>query len=107
MLPEFDLSLLPGVWWDLRDLPEEVAGSEVSAEALVAELRREIAAGHRLNGVAVEAIAVRKHLKDTIFWLPTERQWANVHLTWSVETQPQWPRAELHAEWSDVVRDFH
>jgi hypothetical protein len=92
--PSFDIDLLPGVW---------SAVDEAIAADLTVELRRESPPGHALDGDAVEPIATRGHLKETVWWLPERQLWACVHLTGRTETDPQWPACEVVADWAAVV----
>ena len=96
-LPHFDLAQLPGDWWEVA--PDD-------AKNLEAELRREVPRGHSLHHVTVQAVAVRRHLKDVVFWLPTLQQWAYVHLTGRVEKDPRWPVTVCTSEWDEVVAQF-
>jgi hypothetical protein len=96
-LPHFDLTHLPGEWC-------EVGSSE--ATQLEEQLRREVPEGHLLYKVAVRAVAVRRQLKDVVFWLPAVQQWAYVHLTGHTEQDPRWPSAVCTPEWDQVVAQF-
>lgn len=96
-VPNFDVTDLPGEWW---------ATSGDSATALEKGLLAQVTAGHPLHGVPVRAVAVRRHLKDVVFWVPSTRQWALVHLTGRLETHPRWPSAALLTDWSDVVAEL-
>ncbi len=59
---------------------------------LEAQLSREIAPGHVLEGVEVRLIARRQDTDDALFILADGRV-AEVHLTWrrTRETDPHWP----------------
>lgn len=95
-VPPFDLSLLHNDW------------SEVDAMQdadLEAELVREVPEKHVLRGRQATAIAVRRHRKDVIYWLPDDRIWAWVHLTWTTETDPKWPRTVTAAEWESLAAE--
>lgn len=96
-VPPFDLARLPGEWW-------EVESSD--AAEIEHALRRELSDGHLLHGVNVRAIAVRRHLKDVVFWLPAVRQWAYVHLTGRGESDPQWPSVFCAPDWDAVVAEL-
>ena len=87
---------------DLSEAWQDVRGT-ATGERLRVELEREVPVGHVLRGARVVPVAVRRHLKDTIYWLPDEAAWAVVHLTWAVETDPRWPAAVRLERWSDVV----
>ena len=63
------------------------------------ELDREMPEGHVLVGRSLTAVAVRRHLKDAVFWLPETGEWALVHLTRRVEKDPRWPSALVTADW--------
>jgi len=41
------------------------------------------------KGGRVTCLAVRRHVKATIFWLPETSGWAHIHLTYRVETDPR------------------
>ncbi|MFZ2502752.1 MAG: hypothetical protein WAW88_08800 [Nocardioides sp.] len=98
VVPVLDLSDLPGEWWTVR--------GSVDAAELERELARELAVGHVLRGVRVEAVAVKRHLKDVVFWLPESGQWAWVHLTHAVETDPRWPIPIITSNWADLVGEM-
>lgn len=72
-----------------------------SAEALEAELARELHPGHRLHGrPGLRALARRADRDDVLF--ANETLAAVVHLTWAKETDPAWPSADLYpslGEW--------
>ena len=72
-------------------------------EGLRTELDRELPFGHILYGARVHSVAVRQHLKETIWWLPDDATWALVHLTWKAETDPRWPMAVRLNSWREVV----
>ena len=64
--------------------------------SLAAELAREISARHILFGVPVKAIARRVDCDDVLFeLLDGSLRVAVVHLTYAVETDPQWPHTEM------------
>ena len=66
----------------------------IPATAFVDELRREITGGHLLHGRAVTAIARRRDRDDVAFLVDGSRL-CIVHLTWNVETSPEWPAARF------------
>lgn len=90
-----DPSSLPGDWRDLRGRPE--------ADQYARTLAEEAPSTHLLSGQVVQAIAAKKNMKDVVFWLPEKQQWALVHLTGRVETDPRWPTAMLTRHWSVVI----
>jgi hypothetical protein len=96
-MPESDLKALSGDWWP-------VSGED--ATQLEQELARETPEGHALRDVTVQALAVKRQLKDVVFWVPATEQWALVHLTRSVETDPSWPATFLTDDWDQVVAEF-
>jgi hypothetical protein len=96
-VPDHDMALLPGEWRKVQ--PPEAAELEQ-------ELRREVPQGHVLHGVRVHAVAVRRHLKDVVFWVPTSKQWALVHLTGRPEDDPHWPSTFCARRWEDVSAEL-
>lgn len=64
------------------------------------------AEGHVLLGARVIAVAVKRHLKEVVYWLPESGQWAWVHLTYAVEANPHWPSAVIVSEWSELVEQM-
>jgi len=74
-------------WWPVP--PEQDAGT-------VAELHREMPAGHVLFGRSVLAVGRRQDCDDVLFYLgDTTPQFAVVHLTYARETRPEWPNTTL------------
>lgn len=66
-----------------------------SPENLEAELARELLPGHRLHGrQGLRALARRADREDVLF--ANETLAAVVHLTWSKETDPRWPSADIY-----------
>jgi hypothetical protein len=95
VLPDdFDPTSLSSAW-------SVVHGGDASV--LEGELARELSLQHVLHGRTATAVAVHERRKESIFWLPVSRLWAIVHLTWSEETDPRWPSAELCDCWASVV----
>lgn len=67
-----------------------------NSSTLVDELQRELSIGHQLFRVPVAAIARRYDRDDVLFsLLDGSSQVALVHMTWSVESSPNYPRTEL------------
>jgi hypothetical protein len=97
-VPRYDVDLLPEEW-------TEVAGSTDALE-LERELTHEIPEGHLLSGRTVKAVAVRKHRKDVLYWLPEDQQWAWVHLTWTVERDTRWPVTVVADDWPAIVAEL-
>ena len=75
---------------------------------LVKELQRELPPGHVLHGIPVSVIARRQDSDDVLFALNdgTGRV-AAVHLTWSVESDPEWPQTSVYPgleSWYETMR---
>ena len=62
--------------------------------------------GHLRRGRHVTAVAVRRNLKDTVFWLPETSKWAHVHLSQHVETDPRRPSAFVAGDWHALVDEL-
>lgn len=74
------------------------------ATPLEAELHRELSRDHELYGRALRAIARRERRDDVLFASADGRGpifW--VHLTWAVETNPQWPWTETYRDLDDFA----
>jgi len=73
------------------------------------ELRRELPSGHVLLGIDAVAIARREDRDDFLFIIEhPEYKYAQVHLTWSVETNPIWPSTNLFEtviDWKQEIID--
>jgi hypothetical protein len=85
--------------------PWRPVGTE--AEELVAELQREMGAGHPLAGIAAVPVARRDDRDDVLFELPDrEPRYVLVHLTWSGrrEIDARWPHTEFFQDWEDWLR---
>lgn len=66
-------------------------------EGTIAELRREIPAGHILNGRSIQTVGRRQDCDDVLFYLGESKpQFAVVHLTYQKETNPGWPNTWLY-----------
>lgn len=92
--PIFNFAMLSDHWTAL---------GAADAQCFEVELAREVADGHPLFGKQVRAVAVRELKKEVVFWLPGERRWAWVHLTWTKETSPNWPWVDVHDTWVSLV----
>ena len=90
---------------DLSDLWFVVIDTEQGLE-LEQELRREAPDGHVLRGREVRAIAMRKLMKEVLYWLPAEERWAVVHLTWYAETNPSFPTTVMCNSWHEVLAEL-
>lgn len=64
-------------------------------ERLNAELSREVPDGHVLYGRSASVLGRLSCSDDYLFWIGDGRV-AQVHLTWTVETQPKWPETTIH-----------
>ena len=75
------------------------------APKFVAELHRELCAGHVLFGRSVAAVGRRQDCDDILFYLgDTAPRFAVVHLTQQRETRPEWPKTSLFdslAAWTE------
>lgn len=74
--------------------------------AFEAELRKEIGAGHLLEGVRTLAVGKSAANDDVLFQLfDTEYEYALVHLTWNGkrEGQNNWPYTQLYKTWDDFL----
>lgn len=96
-VPDFDVTVLPGEW-------RAVSGD--SATELEEDLLTQVTVGHPLHDVPVLAVAARRLRKDVVFWVPSTRQWALVHLTGRLEPDPRWPSVALLIDWNDVVAEL-
>lgn len=79
--------------WDGDWQPVE---GEQERTQLEEELRRELPSSHVLKGVGAVALGRRWRRDDVLFRLDDGR-FAQVHLTWSVETDPRWPDTQIFA----------
>jgi len=95
--PTVDIAELGPRWWS----PDEALSTQ-----LLAELRSEAPSGHALDGVAMEAVAVKKLLKDVVLWLPETEQWAAVHLTYKHESDLRWPLTTIAPTWDDLLAEI-
>lgn len=59
------------------------------------ELLREVSRDHVLYGMDAKVIARRQDIDDFLFEL-SDGRFANVHLTWAKETNPEWPATEIY-----------
>ncbi len=75
------------------------------AEAMEAELERELIPGHVLYGKKVKTIARRQDNDDVLFEVfDADFKFAKVHLTWSMkpEISKAWPRTIEYEDWNGV-----
>lgn len=82
--------------WQLIDDPSD-------SELFEGELRREVSRGHQLWEVRTRVVAVRNLRKEAIYWLPTTKRWAWVHLTWTPETLAQVPSTFVCESWAGLL----
>jgi hypothetical protein len=84
--------------------PNQQEITEELARSLEAELRQELAPGHRLYGRDAVAIAKREANDDVLFALPNSAEVAVVHLTWARRPEPlPWPRATIYASFDEFL----
>jgi hypothetical protein len=93
------------------ELPKNwVAASDpVEAAKLEEELIREAPLGHLLYGLKARVIARHEYMDDVLFQLG-DGTYAEVHLTWLLETNPDWPTTEMIKsidEWRDHWNDVY
>lgn len=70
------------------------------------EVAREVRPGHPLHGHHVHVVVFRRHKKEIVCWLPSAQEWACVHLTWTVESNPRWPSTVIVNDWADVLAEL-
>ncbi|MCR6661530.1 MAG: hypothetical protein NVV72_20240 [Asticcacaulis sp.] len=89
----------------MQNLPEGWLLVTDEGPHLVAELRREMMAKHALYRDSVEAVARKNGHDDTLFRLSGDR-YAQVHLTYQVETTPQWPMTTIFDTYQNWLDDL-
>jgi hypothetical protein len=80
----------------------------VVADALVAELKREVSENHLLYSRPATVLARRLDCDDILFKLDTPKgQFAVVHLTWKRkrESNPNFPRTKIYDSFEDFVKN--
>lgn len=80
---------------------------QLAANTYADELDREMCASHKLKGLKVTPIAQSTVDPDDLLFLtddPTE-PFAFVHLTWHVETRPDFPYAKTYKSLDDFFAD--
>ncbi|MFZ1617433.1 MAG: hypothetical protein WAT41_08810 [Flavobacteriales bacterium] len=89
----------------LPDTWRTVEGDE--AKSLVFELEREICSAHKIFGLQTEAIA-RMLARDNFLFTTNshEHPYVVVHLTWSVETKPDWPWFTTFTSFDDFKENW-
>ncbi len=88
-------------WEVIRDTPQV----QRRADRLSIELQREIPSTHVLFGTTATAIAHRIDQDDVLFELEGQMPLAVVHLTWSREKDPRWPKTTLFKSWEHWIRE--
>jgi hypothetical protein len=78
--------------WHGIDDPED-------ARAFALELTREVCREHVMFGRKVTAIGRRKR-RDDFLYLLDDGAVAQVHLTWSIETDPRWPDTVIYPDFA-------
>ena len=75
---------------------------ESRATALSERLKHDLPEGHALDGLDLEAVAVRRDQDDVLFMVSGgSHPLAVVHMTWRRETNPAWPRTRLFSDWDE------
>ena len=75
----------------------------IDGETLVAELHRELCATHPLHGRTAVPLGQRINCDDVLFHLPEgPHPFAIVHLTWTVETDPEFPWTTFFANANEL-----
>ncbi len=75
--------------------------SNSEADSCLQELKRELPQRHLLTELPLKAIGRRNGHDQFLFIVEDgSNQFATVHLTWSVETDPKWP-------WTEIFRSFN
>ena len=74
------------------------------AENCTRELFRELPHGHVLHGVRCIAVGCGRQPDDILFQVQrSDAKFAFVHLTWSAETNPEWPFTVLFRSFEDFL----
>ena len=92
--------------------PEWKPSTASPYQLLAAELHREMAAGHKLFGEEVHAVAAHTLThKDFLFTSSNPaKPIACVHLTWASESDPTWPMTNVYktlADWQSEMQLEH
>jgi hypothetical protein len=67
------------------------------------ELKRELIPGHPLYAKQVEAIAFRRDMDEVMFRVKdNEQEFAVVHLTYNIETNPACPGTTFYKDWQAI-----
>mgnify|MGYP001795923482 CR=1 FL=1 len=82
--------------------PWEAPMDDQQSQHFQDELQREIAQDHILSGLTVRTLAYRVDRDDVAFIVDGGPRVAVVHLTYSVETTPDWPTTKFY----DSVEEF-
>ena len=101
-MPDDYATLIPISWPDVQELA-------VGRDAIVAELRREMPKGHALYGKQLDVVAVHVECgyKDFVFTTnDTSHPIAVVHLTYNVESNPNWPSTRLIAGLDEWINEM-
>ncbi len=88
-----------------RPLPADLTLVQgANAVLLEQELERELHRGQVLYGLEVVIVARGRHPDDVLVCPRTGRGPVHlVHLTWSLEDHPAWPRTETFASFDDLL----
>lgn len=82
--------------------PWEPVDDPASRTLFEAELKRELCAGHVLFGAVVSLVGRHRGRDDFLFQLE-DGGFAQVHLTWSRETNLLWPATDFYETWDEWV----
>ena len=72
----------------------EIASAD-ERRILEEELPRELCPEHVLKGIAATALG-RRWRRDDVLFLLADGRFAQVHLTWHQESDPQWPDTQIY-----------
>ncbi|MBN9027024.1 MAG: hypothetical protein J0H20_15830 [Rhizobiales bacterium] len=74
--------------------------SVTERDRLGEELQRELCSAHLLYGQEAVALARRWRRDDVLFGL-TDGRFAQVHLTWRQQSNPEWPATQIYESFED------
>lgn len=121
---EFDMFTMPpdgfdwpSPWVPIRDenvcltyprILSEAFGGEPPEPFLVAELQREVCAGHLLHGRSCRAVAQATDDPNEFLFATDHPKFpvAFVHLTWTVESSPTFPYTVGYSSWEAFQQEW-
>jgi hypothetical protein len=79
-----------------------------NSQKFIQELQKETCESHELYGASLEIVARRSDRDEYLFKYIDEDKYAQVHLTWrgEVEPDPYWPRTTIYnsfEQWKAVI----